>query len=160
MEFTLSSKVRSNNFGEIRKIVWHITANSIALTSMDMKGITLHPLHGVFAAVHRITLPRGLLCKTLSARWRCSDVRYGMDMVMGMRIWGDCYADEAREATSLGGVKDVWSLLFNWRSFWVCLEAQCIDVVRIRIILEEVCDSLWMKGNRFLNQGYMGGGSE
>ena len=55
---------------------------------------------------------------------------------MDMRIRGDCCADEAREATSLGSVKDVCSLLFSWRSFWVCLEAQCIDAAKIRIILE------------------------
>src|SRR5271169_1104788 len=84
-------------------------SNSIALTSTDNKGITLNPLYGVFAAVHRVTLPRGLLCKSLCAKWRCSDVRDGVDMVMGMRIRGDCYVDKAREATSLGSVKDVWS---------------------------------------------------
>ena len=87
------------------------SSNSIALTSTDNKGITLNPLYGVFAAVHRVTLPRGLLCKSLHARWRCSNVRDGVDMVMDMRIRGNCYADEAREATSLGSVKDVWSLL-------------------------------------------------
>src|SRR2546423_1380856 len=80
-----------------------------------------------FRSRTRVTLPRGLLCKSLRARWRCSDVRDGVDMVVDMvvdmRIRGDCYADEAREATSLGGVKDVWSLLFSWRSFWVCSEA-------------------------------------
>src|SRR5437667_12870357 len=62
-----------------------LPSNSIALTSTNNKGITLHPLHGVFAAIHRVTLPRGLLCKSLRAKWRCSDVRGGMDMVMGMR---------------------------------------------------------------------------
>src|SRR5213083_1111039 len=40
-----------------------LEANSIALTSTNNKGITLHPLHGVFTAIHRVTLLRGLLCK-------------------------------------------------------------------------------------------------
>ena len=88
-----------------------LPSNSIALTSTDNKGITLNTLYGVFAALHRVMLPRGLLCKSLHARWRCSNVRDGVDMVMDMRIRGDCYADEAREATSLGSVKDVWGLL-------------------------------------------------
>jgi len=51
-----------------------IVANLIALTSTNNKGIILNPLYGVFSAVHRITLPRGLLCKSLHAKWRCSDV--------------------------------------------------------------------------------------
>ncbi len=128
-------------------------ANSIALTSTNNKGITLNPLYEVFAAVHRITLPRGLLCKSLHAKWRCSDVWDDVDMVMDMRIRGDCYADEAREATSLGSVKDVWSLLFSWGSFWVCSEAQCIDAAKIRIILEAIpCEwreiGFWIRGTR------------
>ena len=87
----------------------------------------------------RLTLPRGLLCKSLRAKCRCSGVRDDVDT--RMRIRGDCYADEAREATSLRGVKDVWGLLFNWGSFWVCSEVQCIGAARIRIILEKVRDS-------------------
>src|SRR5579862_3515747 len=98
---------------------------------------------GVFAAVHRVTLPRGLLCKSLYAKWRSSDIRDGVGMVMAMRIRGDCCADKAREATSLGSVKDVWSLLFSLRSFGYVRKrsVSTLHATRIKIILE-VCDSL------------------
>ena len=63
---------------------------------------------------------------------------------MDMRIRGDCYADKAREATSLGSVKDVWSLLFSWGSFGYVRKrsVSTLHAARTKIILEEVCDSL------------------
>src|SRR5438034_54501 len=67
-------------------IIFYNIINSITLISMNKKNIILHSLYEVFAVVYHVTLPRELLCKSLCVKWRCSEIRDDVDMIVDTRI--------------------------------------------------------------------------